>query len=265
MIIPEDKQYLLSDLYLNPQTSCSREEAVGIMLNVFNIGWGVMLEQMSNDEEVGDDYEFNIYDYLNGERAKLQNAFVDAKLDDAPEVELLGYLDKIEEFDTNYMKKAQIYWCAIADELARGEQSELRTNEDGNITITSLNAWYKETSVFKQMQAIPPEVDTNSNETKAIKIKSINVDFGILLGAFAAQFETKTDKETAISFAIETAKKIDLEAVEVQKIAEMIHAIMYEKGVSEETPKHEVGTIADRLSNAKRDALQYLNDPKNKC
>ena len=265
MIIPEDKKYLLRDLYLNPQTSCSREEAVGIMLNVFNIDWGVMLEQMSDDEEVGDDYEFSIYDYLNGERAMLQNAFVDAKLDDAPEVELLGHLDKIEEFDTNYMKKAQIYWCAIADELSKGEQSELRTDEDGNITITSLNAWHKETSIFKQMQATPPEVDTNINETKDAKIKGINVDFGILLGAFAAQFEKNTDKETAISFAIETAKKIDLEAVEVQNIAEIIHVILFEKGVSEETPKHKVGTIADRLTAAKRDALEYLNDPKNKC
>ena len=189
----------------------------------------------------------------------------EAKLADAPEAELLGHLDKIEEFDTNYMKKAQIYWCAIADELSKGEQSELRTDEDGNITITSLNAWFKETSIFKQMQAKPPEVDTNINETKDAKIKSINVDFGILLGAFAAQFEKNTDKATAISFAMETAKKIKLEDVEVQNIAEIIHVILCGKGVSEETPKHKVGTIAGRLINAKRDALEYLNDPKNKC
>ena len=264
MIIPEDKKYLLRDLYLNPQTSCSREAAVGILLGVFNINWWVTRAQLI-DEEASDDYEFSLCDYLNDERGELQTAFVEAKLADAPEAELLGYLDKIEEFDTNYMKKAQIYWCAIADELSKGEQSELRTDEDGNITITSLNAWYKETSIFKQMQAIPPEVDTNINETKDAKIKGINVDFGILLGAFAAQFEKNTDKETAISFAIETAKKIDLEAVEVQNIAEIIHVILCGKGVSEETPKHKVGTIADRLINAKRDALEYLNDPTNKC
>ena len=234
------------------------------MLGVFNINWWVTRAQLI-DEEASDDYEFSLCDYLNDERGELQTAFVEAKLADAPEAELLGYLDKIEEFDTNYMKKAQIYWCAIADELSKGEQSELRTDEDGNITITSLNAWYKETSIFKQMQAIPPEVDTNINETKDAKIKGINVDFGILLGAFAAQFEKNTDKETAISFAIETAKKIDLEAVEVQNIAEIIHVILFEKGVSEETPKHKVGTIADRLTAAKRDALEYLNDPKNKC
>ena len=264
MIIPEDKKYLLRDLYLNPQTSCSREAAVGILLGVFNINWGVTRAQLI-DEEASDDYEFSLCDYLNDERGELQTAFVEAKLAGAPEAELLGHLDKIEEFDTNYMKKAQIYWCAIADELSKGEQSELRTDEDGNITITSLNAWFKETSIFKQMQAKPPEVDTNINETKDAKIKSINVDFGILLGAFAAQFEKNTDKETAINFAIETAKKIDLEAVEAQNIAEIIHAILYEKGVSEETPKHKVGSIADRLIKAKRDALEYLNDPKNKC
>jgi hypothetical protein len=115
------------------------------------------------------------------------------------------------------------------------------------------------------MQAIPPEVDTNSNETKATKIKSINVDFGILLGAFAAHVTKGLDKDDVLNFSIQTAKKFKLEDVEVQNIAEMIHTIMYEKGVSEETPKHKVGTIADRLSFAKRDALQYLNDPKNKC
>jgi hypothetical protein len=265
MIIPEDKKYLLRDLYLNPQTSCSREAAVGILLGVFNINWWVTRAQLI-DEEASDDYEFSLCDYLNDERGELQTAFVEAKLADAPEAELLGHLDKIEEFDTNYMKKAQIYWCAIADELSKGEQSELRTDEDGNITITSLNAWFKETSIFKQMQAKSPEaVDTGCDEVKGAGIKSVNVDFGILLGAFAAQFEKNTDKETAINFAIETAKKIDLEAVEVQKIAEIIHAILYEKGVSEETPKHKVGSIAGRLINAKRDALEYLNDPKNKC
>ena len=71
MIISEDKKYLLRDLYLNPQTSCSREAAVGILLGIFNINWWVTRAQLI-DEEASDDYEFSLCDYLNDERGELQ-------------------------------------------------------------------------------------------------------------------------------------------------------------------------------------------------
>jgi hypothetical protein len=159
MIDIGDKKYLLRHLVLNLDTECTIDEAVGMMMGIWKVDCYIDVEHCYKMEDCpeADPYEFNVAEYLDGERNDVIKHFQEARLEgDASDAELQILFDKIEEFDTNFMKKAKIYFCLVKDELAKGDKSELRI-VDNKITLASLDQWWSEGkvithSIFKDIQ-----------------------------------------------------------------------------------------------------------------
>ena len=178
----EKMNHLLKELRLNTQTSCTVDEAVGMMLGV----WGV---DCYLDEELNEhDYTFCLSEYLFEQRDILQNAHNEALLNNEP---LQPHLEKIEEFDTNYMKRAKMYLCLVEDEIAKESESQLRgvIRRNGvivkkRITLASLDEWWTQKkdanhSIFNEIRHNAPK-----NNTESELNLNANVTFGLLLNAY---------------------------------------------------------------------------------
>lgn len=201
MAIDNDKKYLLKDLVLNHETSCSVDEAIGMMLGILKgANWYLDVDHENSrieyEKETGNepDDSFCLSGCLAIMRNQLQWTYWDAEEVQEP---LEQHLTAIETFDTNYMKKAKVYLCLLEDELAKGNQSHLRTiaNEYGvkRITLASLDEWWAtkqktnhlEQSIFQDMQHnVPPVASNEEDEELSL---SANVTFGLLLRAFVKQ------------------------------------------------------------------------------
>jgi hypothetical protein len=213
MAISKDKKYLLQNLTVHPATSCSKDEAVGMMLGILKgADWyyDVDYEMQRRYEEAhgeGVDTSFYLGERLNEMRGRLQMAYWDAEeSENADEAKLTTLLNAIEQFDTDYMKKAKVYLCLIEDELSKSE-SELRTIDNGHgvkeITLASLDEWWAkkqnpqkgvksiEKSIFKDMQSNVPKVRDDENDDEELSL-SANVTFGLLLRAFVDQSQITT-------------------------------------------------------------------------
>jgi hypothetical protein len=207
MAIDNDKKYLLKDLVLNHETSCSVDEAIGMMLGILKgANWYLDVDHENSrteyERETGNepDDSFCLSGCLATMRNQLQWAYWDAEEVKEP---LEQHLTAIETFDTNYMKKAKVYLCLVEDELAKGNQSHIRTiaNEYGvkRITLASLDEWWAakqklnhlEQSIFQDMQHNVPPVTTNKDEDDEELLLSEKVTFGLLLMAFVKQSKEK--------------------------------------------------------------------------
>ena len=140
-----DRKYLLKELRLNKETTCSFDEAVGMMLGILKgSDWYLDIDYLRKQEELNYienvDMSFNLYDYLAEERDDLIEKYFEAKFDHEPESVLKKKLDAIEKFDTNYMKKAKVYWCLLEDEFVKND-SGLRFVDSKRITLASLDQW----------------------------------------------------------------------------------------------------------------------------
>ena len=206
MAIDNDKKYLLKDLVLNHETSCSVDEAIGMMLGILKgANWYLDVDHENSrteyERETGNepDGSFCLSGCLATMRNQLQWAYWDAE--EVKEL-LEQHLTAIETFDTNYMKKAKVYLCLVEDELAKGNQSLLRTiaNEYGvkRITLASLDEWWAakqklnhlERSIFQDMQHnVPPKQDIPKEDKGLSKTKKQNfyLTFVCLLKAFVAK------------------------------------------------------------------------------
>lgn len=196
-----DKKHLLKNLVLNPKTSCSIDEAVGMMLGLLKgADWCIDVNYSTScfeyERATGEklDDSFDLSECLATMRNELQSAYWDAEEANEP---LEQHLTAIETFDTDYMKKAKVYLCLVEDELAKGAESKLRAivNEHGvkRITLASLDEWWAkqkdkplEQSIFQDMQHNVPPVTTNDEEDKELSLGA-NVTFGLLLWAFVKQ------------------------------------------------------------------------------
>ena len=170
--------HLLKELRLNTKTSCTVDEAVGMMLGV----WGV---DCFFDEELNEhDYTFCLSEYLFEQRDLLQIAYAKAQLNHEP---LQPYLEKIEEFDTNFMKRAKMYLCLVEDEIAKESQSQLRLSKhelSRKITLASLDEWWTQKkdanhSIFNEIRHNAPKNNTEDDFNL-----NVNVTFGLLLNAY---------------------------------------------------------------------------------
>jgi hypothetical protein len=126
------EDYPLHDVYLNMNTHCTIDEAIGMLLNLMYLPKEFI--QMT-DEEIHA-YGFNnepiwsLQDVLNAIRGDLVNEYIEAKEDEQ--------LQAIKDFDNNYIKKARAYLLSITDEIAKGT---IRVDEHNNITLQSLHEW----------------------------------------------------------------------------------------------------------------------------
>jgi hypothetical protein len=201
----KDRKYLLKELRLNKESTCSFDEAVGMMLGILKgADWFIDIQQLeelnriaSKGEECDFNEPFSLYDYLADERDDLVSAYFEAKIEQEPESILEQKLDAIEQFDTDYMKKAKVYWCLLEDEFVKTD-SELRfvrksKSDTPKITLTSLDKWWTEKqqekdvleqSIFKDMQQNVPKV---IEDTDAELSLSERVTFGLLLSVFVKQ------------------------------------------------------------------------------
>lgn len=172
----DDRKYLLKELRLNKESTCSFDEAVGMMLGILKgADWFIDIQPLEKLEELNrfsckdedDDFDvsFNLYDYLAEERDDLVSAYYESKSDAEPENVLKQKLDDIEKFDTDYMKKAKVYWCLLEDEFVN-KDTELRFVNPKRITLVSLDKWWAtkqqgkevfEQSIFKDMQQNVPK------------------------------------------------------------------------------------------------------------
>jgi hypothetical protein len=212
MDIPSDKKYLLEKLGFNIQTTCSVDEAVGIMLGLWNVDCYLDIE-MDYQESISSGeycYSFSLGEYLTEERMALQSAFREAKYEGASEERLCELLENIEEFDNDYMKKAKIYLCLVKNEIAKGDKSEL-VFIDGKISLASLDQWLtgvKSQSIGENLpESIFSRIEQNvpkqpSKYDKKL-ILSEQVTFGLLLRAFVTQY-------IEMQKAIAKAKKVEL-------------------------------------------------------
>jgi hypothetical protein len=212
-MLPEQK-YLLKDLRLNTVTDCSIDEAVGIMLGIWKVDCYLDVLQIDREFSFPNKYqsfEFNLSDYLYEERDALQNAYTEAKIEklsaneqqdgthieseqqkfkEAVDIQLDSYLEEIEKFDTNYMKKAKKYLCLIENELSKGSLSTLRINNihDRRINLASLDEWCNQ--FLDDKQSIFDDIKQNEINNKKESLEdedlrlSANVTFGLLLNAY---------------------------------------------------------------------------------
>jgi hypothetical protein len=220
MDIPSDKKYLLEKLGFNIQTTCSVDEAVGIMLGLWNVDCYLDIE-MDYQESISSGeycYSFSLGEYLTEERMALQSAFREAKYEGASEERLCELLEEIEKFDNDYMKKAKIYLCLVKNEIAKGDKSEL-VFIDGKISLASLDQWLTgEKSPLKPkpkpkskgenlpksiFDRIEQNVPKHSSKYDKELILSEQVTFGLLLRAFVTQY-------IEMQKAIAKAKKVEL-------------------------------------------------------
>jgi hypothetical protein len=263
MAISKDKKYLLQNLTVHPATSCSKDEAVGMMLGILKgADWYYDADydmQRRYEEAHGEGVDtkfFDLSECLNSMRGMLQMAYWDAEeSENADEAKLTTLLNDIEQFDTNYMKKAKVYLCLIEDELSKSE-SELRTIDNGHgvkeITLASLDEWWAkkqnlqqdvksiEKSIFKDMQGNVPKVRDDENDEELSL--SANVTFGLLLRAFVDQCQTE--------------KYGTLNNVKISAVAQKLQSTLAELHTSSSTQGNK--SIRNRL-NAAEVALKNYN------
>jgi hypothetical protein len=207
MDIQSEKKYLLENLGFNIQTTCSVDEAVGIMLGLWNVDCYLDME-MAYQESMspeGPHYSFSLGEYLTEERMMLQSAFRGAKYERASEAQLRELLEKIEEFDNDYMKKAKIYLCLVENEIAKGDKSELVFIGD-KISLASLDQWWLKKDKFSNQQSIFSAIQQNTPKRLSKYDKELifseKVTFGLLLKAFVTQY-IKMQKDIAKAQRIE--------------------------------------------------------------
>ena len=194
MIDIGNKKYLLRHLVLNLDTECTIDEAVGMMMGIWKVDCYIDVEHCYKMEDCpeADPYEFNVAEYLDGERTDVIKHFQEARLEgDASDAELQILFDKIEEFDTNFMKKAKIYFCLVKDELAKGDKSELRI-VDNKITLASLDQWWKNKKEIKHSIFENIQQNTVNTDDRELHL-SERVTFGLLLKAFVRNHISKTE------------------------------------------------------------------------
>lgn len=132
---------------MNMQTSCTKDEAVAILL-----GWSDQpiryrpASEHPTQEEWGNIPTFCLHDELDDRLEALKNDYAEAKFDGKPARDLKHLRSAINEFEKQIVL-ARTYMCDIDDEFAKGDSSALRVVPQSpkgvyeSITLASLKAW----------------------------------------------------------------------------------------------------------------------------
>ena len=135
------EDYPLHDVYLNMNTHCTIDEAIGMLLNLMYLPKEFI--QLTDEERhlqylESEEHIWSIHEVLDELRTKLVNEYVEAKKGKKSENILEEKLQAIKEFDNDYIKKARTYLLLITDEIAKGT---FRVDAHNNITLQSLHEW----------------------------------------------------------------------------------------------------------------------------
>ena len=125
----------------NPRSSCTRDEALGIMLGIHSVPDMIdsyYLDGCRNDQDLIDLFHFDFSSTLENMRNEKLNDCRDAESQEEKD----KALKNLKQFDVDFTTKARFYMCRIDDELAKGAESELRL-KDELITINSFNNWFR--------------------------------------------------------------------------------------------------------------------------
>jgi hypothetical protein len=210
--------------------------------------WGV---DCFFDEELNEhDYTFCLSEYLFEQRDILQIAYAKALSNNEP---LQPYLEKIEEFDTNFMKRAKMYLCLVEDEIAKESQSQLRVSKfskyelSRRITLASLDEWWTQKkdanhSIFNEIRHNAPknnvEDDFNLN---------VNVTFGLLLNTYVNDHIAKGVNRFG------APNDANISAVQTKLSNMLAQEIETSKGQSEKS-------IRNRISDAQKAYQKYISE-----
>ena len=131
------------------KTVVTIDEAVGMLLGMLN---GPVQYRCRHDnptaeeEEILDGLEFSLVEQLNDDVERAESALAEAKHDGQPNEVLDAKRATVAEAKA-WIPKARTFFCAIEDELSRGESSALRTDKSRSstasvhLTISSLDEW----------------------------------------------------------------------------------------------------------------------------
>jgi len=178
---------ILKPVY-NFSTSCTKEEAVQYLLGWIEFPLTITVCLLS-DEEIHEEYlkeeetyEPSLYEILEESREALVTDYLNANEDGKSEA-----LAALKECDL-VIETTHEYLCLIDDELARGQESELRTCLDsGHITIISFKMWASEILETKPKSANLKKKHGEINADDLTKTKEANlfVKFGLLIEEYA--------------------------------------------------------------------------------
>lgn len=200
------------DPILNPiydhQTYCSRNEAVEYLLGRLKVG--VLRKNLIPDDARPDELEF--YDFswqtlMIEERESADAAYTNALIEALADDVIAEALAKLKHCDSQ-INKAHRFLCDIDDELAKGDESELRIARystvnpmSPNITINSFALWAKVKygidiiNILDSEHAKIDELQQNKNTVSAInlsttKTQNLQITFALLIEAYANKANT---------------------------------------------------------------------------
>ena len=145
MDINDDNKSPLNDFYV---TSISKDEAVQKLLG-WQINCGPSGDHSDEEQEGAGNAGVTVLDVFEDQRTDLENALFEAKHAELPDANIIAEKEAaLAEFDKK-IDQAKRYFCAIDDELSKGDASALRLDKnrpsgaEPYITIHSFNEWAK--------------------------------------------------------------------------------------------------------------------------
>lgn len=187
----KNQAYLFKDLALNTATTCTLEEAVALILNL-EVPNLFVDESCTNKAELnvfGESRNFSLSELLTNHRSWYQMQYNESQDD--------KHLVAIYTFDNDYVKQAKIYLCALADELAKGTDSELRCIGDNKITLTSLDEWtqkHLDISIFDNINFDVARVGNAPKEPEPVPEPAPVLKTPTAINSFLITFDTLLEK-----------------------------------------------------------------------
>lgn len=246
MANPEDETHI--DL----RTSCTRDEAVAMMLGLIN---GPVCARPSNDDatqeewEIINSYGYSLQDDLEERRDALESEVVEAQLEKLDPNDIGKKQEALQNFHA-LVEKARIYSLHIDDEIAKGELSALREDKQakGNsietrYTVISIKQWAKANTEISALDPFPRHGKTNSSsqpdsqqqdkpESGKTKLEHLFTTFAFLVEAFAKHSNSTTHEDGR--------PKISMIATRLERLAKEANKQEVLPGQSEEAIKKRI-------------------------
>lgn len=218
------EDYPLHDVYLNMNTHCTIDEAIGMLLKLMYSPKEFI--QMTHEEihQYGFNNEpvWSLQDVLNSIRGELVNEYIDTKADEQ--------LQAIKNFDNNYIKKARAYLLSITDEIAKGT---IRVDEHNNITLQSLHEWAVKNHDVRILEisevdtaGVTPRKKTIPKEDKGLSptlTKSFYITFVCLLKAFVEKHPSGKYGKVDKTF-VDGVEKVLVKNINVQALGDYLYS-----------------------------------------
>jgi hypothetical protein len=288
------------DILIDLRTSCTKSEAVAIMLGIRTFD---PIYQNRNDEadrsEVYEHFmewlDISIFEHLQDERTSALSDLEDARNDEKKDQgKIGGCRSKILACDER-IRQAKQYLCDIDDELAKGSESKLRLDKNATaefkrpyITFSSLKKWSESregnpepeiAQSFRQPAppanpALPREpLLDDKGRMSAASAKSFLATFGVLLEAFldraGPQFKSESGTDFKMDAVAEHLSKRSLpgareghflEKQSVSSVEERLKAVKRAELV--EVPRDQVMEVIEASTVPLNDARAKARSPR---